>query len=430
MVKYKKKDILRIIDNLTEMNRTVVQPENVSLPEAVRLLTDGQEAAIALGTYLETWGGKYSHFVKLLEDYCENIYQMSLCISKGAERDVLAAAIREQLGALRDGICSEYPPDRKEVVFLPYKASMWDSMESVWRAADEDPACDVYVVPIPYYDKAPDGSRGAEHYEGDLYPQDVPVTDYRFYDLRSRRPDMIFIHNPYDQYNFVTTLHPDYYAKVLKQYTETLVYIPYFVHQNDRVKEEYCVLPGTIYADVVILQSEKVKEQYIKYYEEAVGNGNGKFVALGSPKFEVKRKKTEISRLPDEWQRLISHGKEKKKVIFLNTHHVNLMQKYSDRFFLKIERIFTEFKNKENIILLWRPHPLSWETAKSMNPGVAEKYRQLVEKYKEEAWGIYDDTTDLHRAIMISDAYYGNYSSVAELFRQAGKPVMIMDLEV
>ena len=40
-------------------------------------------------------------------------------------------------------------------------------------------------------------------------------------------------------------------------YTEKLVYIPYFVHQNDIVAEHYCVLPGTIYADVVILQSEK-----------------------------------------------------------------------------------------------------------------------------------------------------------------------------
>ena len=34
---------------------------------------------------------------------------------------------------------------RKEVVFLPYKASMWDSLESVWKAAEEDPDCVAYV---------------------------------------------------------------------------------------------------------------------------------------------------------------------------------------------------------------------------------------------------------------------------------------------
>ena len=42
-----------------------------------------------------------------------------------------------------------------EAIFLPYKASMWDSLESVWKAADADPECDAYVIPIPYYDKNP-----------------------------------------------------------------------------------------------------------------------------------------------------------------------------------------------------------------------------------------------------------------------------------
>lgn len=37
---------------------------------------------------------------------------------------------------------------KKEMVFLPYKVSMWDSLESVWRAAYEDKDnCLAYVVP-------------------------------------------------------------------------------------------------------------------------------------------------------------------------------------------------------------------------------------------------------------------------------------------
>ena len=46
---------------------------------------------------------------------------------------------------------------RREVVFLPYKASMWDSLESVWKRYEDDPLVDAYVIPIPYYDKNPDG---------------------------------------------------------------------------------------------------------------------------------------------------------------------------------------------------------------------------------------------------------------------------------
>ena len=61
----------------------------------------------------------------------------------------------------------KHMPTKLEAVFLPYKASMWDSLESVWKAADEDPNCDVYVNLIPYYDNKPDGSFKEMYYEGD-----------------------------------------------------------------------------------------------------------------------------------------------------------------------------------------------------------------------------------------------------------------------
>ena len=39
---------------------------------------------------------------------------------------------------------------KKEIVFLPYQAAMWDSLESVWKATYEDKEhCNAYVMPIP-----------------------------------------------------------------------------------------------------------------------------------------------------------------------------------------------------------------------------------------------------------------------------------------
>ena len=36
---------------------------------------------------------------------------------------------------------------KKEIVFLPYKAAMWDSLESIWMAAADDKEhCNAYVV--------------------------------------------------------------------------------------------------------------------------------------------------------------------------------------------------------------------------------------------------------------------------------------------
>ena len=57
-------------------------------------------------------------------------------------------------------------------------------------AADEDPNYDAYVIPIPYYDKNPDGSFKEIHYEGMLYPTEVPITHYAQYDFENRHPDI------------------------------------------------------------------------------------------------------------------------------------------------------------------------------------------------------------------------------------------------
>ena len=127
----------------------------------------------------------------------------------------------------------------------------------------------------------------------------------------------IFIHNPYDDHNYVTSVHPFFYSFNLKQFTDLLVYIPYFVHQNDIVAEHYCVLPGTIYADVVILQSEKVREQYLRYYEAALPELvekqgreaiEKKFQALGSPKFDVSADSQ--NDIPEEWREIFRAGEK------------------------------------------------------------------------------------------------------------------------
>ncbi len=168
---------------------------------------------------------------------------------------------------------------RREVVFLPWKASLWPGLEPYWRQAQADPDCDAYVIPVPYYYRKPNGEPGTMHYEGDLFPEEVPVTDYNSYDFQKRHPDVIFIHNPYDEYNPASTLHPFFYARNLKPYTDRLVYTPFFV--TDEITPEdrksyynmryYASMPGVILADTVIVLSEQTRLSYIRFLSETYG---------------------------------------------------------------------------------------------------------------------------------------------------------------
>ena len=65
-----------------------------------------------------------------------------------------------------------------------------------------------------------------------------------------------------------------------------------------------------------------------------------------------------------------------------------------------------------------------------MRPALLEKYLEIRNCYIDEGWGIYDDTAELERAIALSDAYYGDKSSVVQLFQQTGKPIMIQNMKV
>lgn len=448
----KKKTILSIVDSLEKINDSVIRNLDSGVQVSMETLVDCQDSAIAVGNEIEQqYGAAGEETVHLLEAYCENLYQMSSKSEDFVSCRKLGKKIQKQLVQIRNHIKYDLPDDKREIVFLPYKASMWDSLESVWRAADADPDCDAYVIPIPYFDKNPDGSFREEHYEGDLYPKDVPVTRYDEYDLEARHPDIIYIHNPYDECNHVTSVHPYFYSKNLRNLTDKLVYIPYFILGEiepdnqaaiDSMKH-FCFTPGTIYADRVVVQSENMRQIYINEYLKAakeMGLGGKhvdrkflekKFLGTGSPKIDkVLNTKKDDLEIPDEWLKIIEKPDGTWKKIVLYNTSVSALLKQSEKMLKKMESVFGIFKeNKEEVALLWRPHPLIQATIESMRPQLWEGYQEIRDRYIEEGWGIYDDSAELDRAVVLSDAYYGDRSSVVQLCKKIQKPIMFQSVK-
>ncbi|MDR2594980.1 MAG: hypothetical protein LBC87_09460 [Fibromonadaceae bacterium] len=323
---------------------------------------------------------------------------------------------------------------KREALFLPYKVSMWDSLENIYLTAKEDSDWDAFVMPIPYYDRK-DGKFTEQHWEIN-YPKNIQLIDFQKYNIEERHPDVIFIHNPYDSYNTVTSVHPDFYSERLRKLTDCLVYVPYFVGNGTDIAEHFCTLPACIFAHKVIVQTEVERKIYVNKYKEFAKKNKtlerfdqigDKFLALGSPKLDkaitTKRENYEIS---PEWEKLINN----KKVVFYNLSIGDLLEntiekdKPSDKYFKKVKSVFNFFKNQKDYVLLWRPHPLLEGTIKSMRPWLEREYAEIVNEYKAGGYGIYDDTDDLNRAIALSDMYYGDKSSVMKLFEVARKPVV------
>ena len=446
MRKAQKQEILGLIDNLYQVQeeiKKVLEQNNMIL--AQDMISGAQESAILLGEKIENTEGEGHKTVICIEEYCELLF----CVFEDLSKNTVNASkvqklLRKQLIKIENSAKNDIAV-RKEVVFFPYKASMWDSLESVYLAARDDPDCDAYCVPIPYYTLNPDHSLGEMHYEGNVrpdgtpieYPEGIEITDWQEYDFEERKPDVVYIHNGYDNWNLVTSVHPRFYSGNLKKYTDKLVYIPYFVldeidpdnEQAVKAMKHFCFMPGIINADKVIVQSEDMKKIYINEYLKAAKEHGlqgkhldreyleQKFMGLGSPKYD----------------RVCATRKEDgswKKIILYNTGIAALLT-HNEKWVDKIENVLKIFKeNQDEVALLWRPHPLIESTMKSMRPEVLQKYMMLKEQYLAEGWGIYDETADVDRAVVLSDVYYGDSSSVVQLYKQTEKPIMIQNVKV
>lgn len=435
MYSFEKKNIKSLFEILKNAyGNLLISLANGQREVALSILADSQEAAIELGQYLEEALGDELPTISLLEKYCEKVFLVYSDINEGKEKvkteDILKVILEIDESLDRDIKC------RKLVLFLPYKASMWDCMETVWTAATQDDNCDAFVIPIPYYNRNSDGTFGQMVYEGDSYPDYVPVTNYETFDFENLRADAIFIHNPYDSYNKVTSIHPFFYSDNLKKRTDKLIYIPYYV-ATDSLPDVMCITPGTVNADKIVVQSEQIRKYYVDAFlsripeedEERRKAIEDKIVALGSPKIEKAASVTiEGNALCPEWEQILfSSDGTRKRTIFYNTS-VGAILNNSEQYIKKIESVFKYFRSNKNLVLWWRPHPLSKATFSSMKKEMAEKYDSLVKGYIEEGFGIYDETTNLDRAIFWSDAYYGDRSSVTMLFSAMNKPVMIQSV--
>lgn len=420
MRKYQKDHILGLIDTMNEAHNEI--NENILCHEyssASNMLIDCQQAAIAIGTIIEEQEGKEIPVITDLELYCEYIYQLNQSLMDHMKCEQYFNSLIKLLEQINFRIQNEIKV-KFEIVFLPYKSSMWDSLESIWIAVKEDTDCDCYVIPIPYYERNPDKSFGTLQYEGDSFPDYVPITHYEQYDFEARKPDVIYIHNPYDQHNYVTSVHPYFYSKELKKKTGLLVYVPYYIagayKDIDAFKSKQ-MTTGAAYSDLIIAQSEVHKDLFI-----SSGINPDNLLVLGSPKADaminINERKVCV---PDTWETKICEN----KVIVFNSSIGSLLS--DPNYLKKLDQRLSSVLSVKGISLIWRPHPLLEATIKSMRPKLYEEYQNIYRKVHEHKEAIIDTTSDVYASTIVSDGLISDISSWIRQYIITKKPILVLN---
>lgn len=439
-------DLTLLLCRAHEEIRKVI--ENQNLTAALGLLEQCQKGAMRLGDLIEQSEGKDFVTIPMLEDYCELVYQV---YEEVVQNPLVDAArvyhlLQESLTCITNSIREDIQ-ERLVAVFLPCKAEMWPALESVWEAAAADSTCDAYVIPLPYYYKKPDGSLGKACYDGDKYPDNVPVTKYDAFDFERYRPDMIFIQVPFDEYNQTMSVHPFFYSANLKRLTDKLIYIPYFLLDEIDPEDErglqnmahFAAMPGVVNADKVIVQSEAMRQTYIDYLSNMAGESSRaiweeKILGLGSPKQErPERAWEDVQDLPKEWDAMLKRPDGSYKKAILYGMSVSVLLQHGEKYLKKMKNVFCVFREKQDeMVLWWRPYPLAVmrEAMSAGRPELLAEYENLVKMFQRENLGIYDETSGEEQAVKLCDAYYGDGSSMVRLFCRQQKPVMIQNVDI
>ena len=286
---FQEKDLERPrVENFREISRQFADDFVLEEEELEKAFSEGQfeavlsalpslqERAVMLGNAIEERKGEGTESVHILESFCEALFQLHTSLTEGESVPIEKSkeqleGLRPLLEKLRAALEREI---KKQVVFLPHSAKHFASLRPLIDALREREDTEVKLMPIPYFDRLGDGSLSDMHYEGENFPKEYPITDYKTYNFAAELPDCIVMNSPYDAYNPVWSVDPFFYSEKLKQYTNKLVYIPWFI--TDEINPEnpedgkafynmryYVTVPGIIHADCTIVQSEGMKKAYL-----------------------------------------------------------------------------------------------------------------------------------------------------------------------
>ncbi len=398
-----------------------------------KLFEELQNVAVVIGNSIEKKVGQGTETVALLEQYCEGVFELYNVITQNVVTDGsgVRAILDEALQIVTES--AEKLSVKKEIVFMPYHASQWKAIESVWRAACEDENCDVKVVPVPYYYKRRMGMALSERcYEGEQFPEYVPITNFLEYDMENNHPDQIYIQNPHDNWDHVLTVHSDYYSTELWKNTEQLIYIPWFKTDEIPPTDEralnamkyYVAMPGVVNADKVIVQSEAMKHSYVDYLCKWAGENTRqiweeKIWGTGLPLDDIDD--TEEKR-PAAWQG--------KKVLLYYVSGNGLME-HKEKMLVKIQETMHLFEQQtDKFQVIWLQDLELEQRLGKRTPELLGKYKQVVSTAEKKDWISIMEDSEKEVAVRLADAFYGDGGKSAQLMRTASKPVMLQNVNV
>ncbi|MDD6194184.1 MAG: LicD family protein [Lachnospiraceae bacterium] len=423
----KNANILSTLQTVHSMIENLIWQEKWD--EAMTLCSKCQELAVLVGNNVEASPELQSlkgkpELVTYLEEYCEGIFHLYEAFSVGGQTEAA-----EQNSLLSDLIpklqylYKKHHREKKQVLFLPVTGSDWALLKPFYdeqfSLSEEDEKLEIYVMPLPYYDRGNDGNVSDAYWDYESFSKELPLVDYHQVNLEQFHFEKIYFCDPYDAYQSGMTVDPAYYSDKLYRICDELILID-TLNISDPLDEKttvnlkhYVLTPGMMRADQVIVPDEDTK----KAFEQILaGNKNG---AIEKDIYVDQRLITHYA-----WEKVPG---EKKKLLFFTS--IADFYGHAEKLFTWLDsRLDVLEESKDRLQIFW-VEPAGLQDSFLMDcPDETEAYCRFRDAFRTRCDGTIILEAEAEMRIDEFDAFYGSPGFLLNQCARRKMPVMVRNM--
>lgn len=289
----------------------------------------------------------------------------------------------------------------------------WTNFESVIQTMMNNPAFDCQVVVVPYLNwKATDINGDIQRRI--LSKQHIEYIGFEDYSLETRRPDAVFLQNPYDEARPET-----FRSQYLHQRGVKIAYIPYALDTGigeESMVYQYNLLCQNI-ATWIFARSQRHKDEFAVQCQA----GNKHVHVTGHPKFDYYDARYNKKNAAFQNQR--------KKTLLWTTHFVLPGEVKMYTTFNLYCRAFMKIMMRDDIHLIIRPHPLFTQWIDAASQSARDNYQKLVTLSVTRDNVTWDTSENYQDSFSKSDALIADAGSFLLEYLPSTKPILYLTHE-
>lgn len=292
--------------------------------------------------------------------------------------------------------------------------SVWPSWRHLWITARNDSRFSIKIILTRFIHPFSSESKTFDDMKRCLISEGVPFSVDSSYEPTAFRPHVTFLQNPYDE-----TRPEKFQIDRLKRSGTRIAYIPYGLEIGGGTWNIRAQFDSPLHRSAwrIFARSERSKTMFGRYCQ----SGNDHVAVVGHPKFDEFRSDKQIAQNSKLVQKIAN-----RKVI-LWTPHFSVGEPPTWSTFKEYgSSILEKMKNRQDLFLLIRPHPMFFRAMlqhKVWNEERLKEFKTMIDAANNFSL---DEKVDYHPAFAVADALMADAGSFLLEFLPTGKPILYL----